>query len=103
MIPHCVDWTEIPEEVASSGVGKRVIAGEGASLVMVRVPAGVRADRHSHPHEQFVQVLSGSGTLETDQGARAFGPGSVFHFPADAWHAARFDSETVVIETNLPG
>jgi quercetin dioxygenase-like cupin family protein len=72
-----------------------------ALLVMVRVPTGTKADRHSHPHEQFVQVVAGSGELETEQGAQAFGPGSVFHFPADTWHAARFDSDTILIETNL--
>lgn len=103
MTRHCIEWTEIPEIVAPSGVTRRVLAGEGASLVMLRVPAGTRAEPHSHPHEQFVQVLSGSGELETEQGARAFGPGSVFHFPAEAWHAARFDADTVLIETNLAG
>lgn len=103
MSQHCINWTDIPEQVAPSGVGKRVLAGTGALLVMVRVPAGTKADRHSHPHEQFVQVLSGSGELETMQGARTFGPGSVFHFPRNTWHAARFDSDTVLIETNLTG
>ncbi len=101
MSQHCVDWTAIPEEVAPSGVAKRVLPGTGASLVMVRVRAGIKADRHSHPHEQFVQVLSGSGELETVQGTRVFGPGSVFHFPPDTWHAARFETDTVLIETNL--
>jgi quercetin dioxygenase-like cupin family protein len=51
MSQHCISWNDIPEEVSSSGVGKRVLRGEGVSLVMVRVPAGTRADRHSHPHE----------------------------------------------------
>ena len=103
MSQHCIDWTEVPEEVAPSGVSKRVLRGRDASLVMVTVPSGTKADRHSHAHEQFVQVLSGLGMLETEQGSRAFGPGSVFHFPADTWHAARFDSDTVLIETNLKG
>jgi quercetin dioxygenase-like cupin family protein len=98
---HCVSWEDLPEQVSPSGVGKRTLAGNSISLVMVRVPAGTNAPKHSHPHEQFVQVLSGSGTLETEQGSHSFGPGSVFHFPADAWHAAMFDSETVLIETNL--
>ena len=98
---HCVSWEDLPEQVSPSGVGKRTLAGNSISLVMVRVPAGTNAPKHSHPHEQFVQVLSGSGTLETEQGSHPFGPGSVFHFPADAWHAAVFDSETVLIETNL--
>lgn len=101
MNQHCIDWAAIPEEIAPSGVGKRVLTGSGASLVMVRVPAGTQAERHSHAHEQFVQVLSGSGVLETERGSRTFAEGSVFHFPPDTWHAARFDSETILIETNL--
>lgn len=102
MGPHCMTWDDLPEEVSASGVSKRVIRGAGASLVMVRVPAGTEAARHSHDHEQFVQVIAGTGTLETAQGRRPFGPGSVFHFPPETWHAARFDSDTVLVETNLP-
>ena len=101
MNQHCVSWDDITEEISASGVAKRVLPGVDVSLVMVRVPAGIKADRHSHPHEQFVQVVSGAGMLETAQGSRVFGPGSVFHFPPDTWHAARFDSDTVLIETNL--
>ena len=98
---HCVNWSELPEAVAPSGVSKRVLQGSGVSLVMVRVPAGTTAPKHSHPHKQFVQVLSGSGVLQTEQGSHPFGPGSVFHFPPETWHAAEFESETVLIETNL--
>ena len=101
MNQHCIDWTVMPEVIAPSGVGKRVLKGSGASLVMVRVPAGTQAERHSHAHEQFVQVLSGSGILETEQGSHPFAQGSVFHFPPDTWHAARFESDTLLIETNI--
>lgn len=103
MTRHRIDWGEIPEPVSPSGAGERVLAGEGASLVMVRVPAGTRAEPHGHPHEQFVQVLSGSGELETEQGRRTFAAGSVFRIPAEAWHAALFDADTVPVETNLAG
>lgn len=78
---YCVGWSEVPETVSPSSVGKRVIEGAGVSLVMMRVPAGMRADRHSHPHEQFVQVVASSGRLETEQGERAFASGSVFPLP----------------------
>ena len=27
--------------------------------------------------------------------------GSLFHFPAETWHAAEFDEATVLVETNL--
>jgi quercetin dioxygenase-like cupin family protein len=98
---HCVQWDDLPEALSPAGVGKRVIQGEGVSLVMVRVPAGMHAPRHSHAREQFVQVLSGSGILEMENGSQPFGPGSVFYFPPDTWHAAVFTSDTVLVETNL--
>ncbi|MCJ2137747.1 cupin domain-containing protein [Methylobacterium sp. J-026] len=103
MTDHLTAWTDRDESVAGNGVAKRTIPGAGASLVRVVVPAGTAAPRHSHDHEQFVQVLSGSGILETDQGRGPFSAGSVFHFPAGAWHAAVFEAETVLIETNLSG
>ncbi len=101
MRPHVIDWADLPEAEPRPGVAKREIDGVDANIVMVRVAAGLSADRHAHPEEQFVHVLSGTGRLETEQGERAFGPGSVFHFPANTWHAARFDTDTVLIETNL--
>ncbi|TXM70299.1 cupin domain-containing protein [Methylobacterium sp. WL120] len=101
MTTHLIAWDECDARVAANGVAKRTIPGAGASLVRIVVPAGTSAPRHSHAHEQFVQVLSGSGTLETEQGRAAFGPGSVFHLPPEAWHAAEFTTETVLVEINL--
>ena len=94
-------WDDLPDTASSGAVRKRVITGQGASLVRVAVDAGTVAGRHTHPFEQFVQVISGAGTLETEEGAAPFRAGSVFHFPAEAWHAATFDEDTVLVETNL--
>ena len=85
MTHHLLAWSERDETVAPNGVAKRSIPGL------------------SHDHEQFVQVVSGSGVLETEQGRTPFSAGHVFHFPAGAWHAATFETETVLIETNLAG
>lgn len=101
MTDHLTAWDDQEESVSANGVAKRAIPGAGASLVRIVVPGGVSAPRHSHDHEQFVQVVSGSGILETEQGRKPFTAGSVFHFPAGAWHAAAFETETVLIETNL--
>ena len=96
-----VDWSELGGELAPNGVSRRRIPGAGAELVRVEIPAGVNAPRHSHEHEQFVQVLSGVGVIETEAGRREFGPGSVFHFPPGVWHTAEIAADTVLIETNL--
>lgn len=96
-------WDEVGADARSPSVTKRTIAGGGMSLVRIEIKAGTVADRHSHPFEQFVQVLSGSGTLETEEGEGQFAAGSIFHFPPGAWHAARFDEDTILVETNLHG
>ena len=48
-----------------------------------------------------MQVISGSGMLEIEAGRREFQPGSVFHFAPDAWHAAEFVTDTMLVATNL--
>ena len=103
MTQHLVTWDALPETVAANGVAKRGIEIGDRTLVRVRVPAGTSAARHSHPFDQFVQVISGQGVLGTEQGQKRFGPGSVFVFPKNTWHTAEFETETVLIESNLPG
>ncbi|WP_448187665.1 cupin domain-containing protein [Azospirillum sp. sgz301742] len=93
-------WNTVPPE-RGEGTVRREIAGQGAVLKMVTIAAGTRAGRHSHPHEQFVQVLEGTGTLECETGTVALRPGMVIHFAPDAWHSAVFETDTVLVEVNL--
>ena len=102
MSEHLTTWDDRAESVGGNGVAKRTIPGSGASLVRVVVPAGASAPAHSHDHEQFVQVLSGSGILETEQGRAPFSAGSVFRGRAGAWDAAAFEAGPVLSERN-PG
>lgn len=103
MSRHCRSWSEADETVSAAGLRRRELGGVRLRLARIEVPAGTRAPRHSHSYEQFVQVLSGTGTVETDQGRLRFGPGSVLHFPPETEHMAEFETETVLVETNLPG
>lgn len=93
-------WDDVAGEEGGGAV-RRLIPGEGASLKRVEIPAGTVAGRHSHPHEQFVLVLSGTGLLSCGAGEVALRPGTVIRFPRDAWHTARFDTATVLVEVNL--
>ena len=99
-MPILRHWEELPAELAGA-TSKRRLVGAGASLVQIHIKAGTTAGRHTHDHEQFVQVLAGSGKLKTEEGCQPFTVGSLFHFPAGTWHAAEFDSDTVLVETNL--
>ncbi len=100
-MPILQHWNDLPAEPAGPPVGKRRLEGAGASLVRVEIKGGTKAGRHFHGHEQFVQVVSGAGTLETKEGRQPFRAGSLFHFPAETLHAADFDEDTVLVETNL--
>lgn len=77
------------------------LPGAGATLRQVRVKAGHIAPRHSHPHEQFLLVLSGAGRLECEAGSVPLHPGTAIHFAPGAWHSAEFMADTVLVEFNL--
>ena len=100
-MPILQNWNDLDDHSANPAVGKKTMVGAGGSLVRVAIERGFRADRHSHDFDQFVQVLTGSGSLETAEGIQRFSAGCVFHFTPGTWHAAQFDEDTVLVETNL--
>ena len=83
------------------GAGPEEVPGDGASLKRVNIQAGLKGERHSHPHEQFVLVLSGGGHLECEAGPVELRPGTVLRFAPGAWHRAEFTDDTVLVEVNL--
>ena len=87
--------------LAAWGGGPVTLPGDGAWLRQVFVKAGHVAPRHSHDHEQFLQVVSGAGRLMCEAGAVALLPGTAIHLPAQAWHSAEFTADTVLVEFNL--
>lgn len=93
-------WDDLAVE-ESGGVGRALFGGSGADLRRVAIPAGTRAERHEHPHEQFLMVLEGAALLTTAEGCRELRPGSLVRLAAGAWHAAEFRTATVLVEVNL--
>ena len=77
------------------------VAGQGATLRQVQVPASRVAVRHTHTHEQFLLVTAGGGTLQCAAGEVALAPGTVIRLAPGAWHSATFTAATVLIEVNL--
>ena len=77
------------------------LAGAGATVRPVYVPAGRVAARHHHGFEQFLYVAIGSGTLQGEAGPVTLAPGTALHLPAGAWHSAVFYTDTLLVEVNL--
>ena len=86
---------------ASEAVTLPELPGIGATLRQVRAPAGHSAPRHSHPFEQFLYVVAGSGTLQRESGPVTLTPGTVIRFAPDDWHSAVFTTDTFLLEVNL--
>ncbi|WP_207458887.1 cupin domain-containing protein [Azospirillum sp. SYSU D00513] len=93
-------WDELPA-AGGNGAERREIRGTGASLRRIRTKAGAVAARHSHDHEQFLLVLEGRARLDCESGPVELRPGMVVRFDPDAWHAAEFLADTVLVEVNL--
>ena len=64
-------------------MGKLQVPGSGASPVQVEMSVGTKAERQN-------KVIS-----------PAFGAGSLSHFSAETSHAAEFDADTILVETDL--
>ena len=72
----------------------------GVNLTRI-IPGGQSSHRHAHSkQDEFVYVLEGEVTLETDAGAQILGPGMCAGFPAGTGDAHRFvnrSSEDVLL------
>jgi quercetin dioxygenase-like cupin family protein len=93
-------WSDV-QTSGDDKADRRVISGHGGDLKRVAIKAGTVAARHEHAFEQFFMVLEGGGVLQTATGETSLSPGVVVHFEPHAWHSARFDSDTVLVEVNF--
>ena len=62
--------------------GERIIFGK------MRIPAGGKAELHSHPNEQFAIVLSGTCRMTIGGETGTITAGDIAHIPADTVHSA---------------
>ena len=85
------------------GIHARVVHGERMSLGVVELDPGAVALEHSHPHEQFGLVLSGSIRFTIGDETRELGPGDLYVIPGEVPHTAEAGPEgTVVIDVFSP-
>jgi quercetin dioxygenase-like cupin family protein len=84
-----------------SGPPPDAMPGAGATMRQVHIKAGHVSARHSHPHEQFLLVMSGAGRLQCEAGSVPLHPGTAIRFAPGAWHSAEFTADTVLTEFNL--
>ena len=92
------------DEIATYGddnADRRLLPGNAGDLKRVTVKAGTFAAQHEHDFEQFFMVAEGTGVLTCAEGDIPLRPGVVIHFQPNAWHHARFETDTVLFEVNF--
>lgn len=101
------DWEALGDGIHA----RRMVEGNGASIILYRLDGGRKFERHAHPFPELGVVLAGQGRVVIDDETRAlragdsyFIPGSVPHgFEVDGADSVVLMNVTVPVPPDLPG
>ena len=83
---------------ALGSIGERMIFGK------ITIPAGTKAEPHSHPNEeQFILVLEGRRYFIVGDEERVIAPGDLVHVPRGTVHGGRtLDEKAIMFVVKSP-
>jgi quercetin dioxygenase-like cupin family protein len=84
---------------------RRMVEGDGASIVLYRIEPGTSFATHVHPFAELGVVLAGEGRFELPDEARVLREGDSFYIPADVPHGFTVPEGTatvVMINVTVP-
>jgi quercetin dioxygenase-like cupin family protein len=93
--------TLTPREVAP-GFHGRYVHSARVTQGRVDIDAGAILPKHSHPHEQWTTVISGTLELTVEGVLYVLHPGHVLYIPPNAPHSARAPTACQVIDVFHP-
>lgn len=98
------DWSKTDGRELLPGLVSWSGTGEALQLVRTQLAPGIDFEPHSHPHEQFMAVLSGTFECRVNGETIRSGPGGVFYFAPDQPHGGRVigDEPVMVVEAFHP-
>ncbi len=92
----------LPEEPVTPLIGRKLLTGEKAMVVLWKARAGAHTAAHRHPHEQIFWMLSGKMKFRLGDEVRICGPGDVAVIPGGVEHEAWLLEDTEVIDIFSP-
>lgn len=98
-------WQEMPREVVTPQISRRIVTGEKVMLTQVYLDRGSVVPRHSHENEQITWIVQGAlrFTLGAD-GERevVVRAGEVLHIPSNLPHEAEALEDTLDVDVFAP-
>lgn len=76
---------------------RRMVEGNGCSIILYRLDPGRRFERHDHPFAEFVVVLGGSGRALVGNQSRTLKEGDSIFVPGGTPHGFEVDSDSEVV------
>jgi quercetin dioxygenase-like cupin family protein len=94
--------SKLPVEYVTPEYSRRNLVGVKEMITWATMKAGVHAKTHSHPHEQFIWVLSGALEVRLGTDKRICRPGDMVLIPGGIEHEALCVEDTEFVSFLSP-
>ena len=98
-------WADIPREVVSPMLDRKLITGDRMMLAHVYLKKGCIVPKHSHENEQLTYILEGTLRFwigEDQKEEVIVRAGEVLHIPSNVPHKAEALEETLDVDVFSP-
>ena len=98
-------WSDMPKEVVTDQITRRLVTGQGMMLAHVYLAKGAIVPKHQHHNEQLTYILEGSLRFwigENGEKTIDVHTGEVLHIPSNVWHKAEALEDTLDVDVFNP-
>jgi quercetin dioxygenase-like cupin family protein len=95
-------WDEMPKEVLSDTIARKIISGDKAMVAQVFLAKGAIVPEHHHESEQITYILEGALKFEIGGREIVVGKGQVLRIPCNVPHRAVALEDTLDLDIFSP-
>jgi len=95
-------WDEMPKEVLSPTIARKIISGDKAMVAQVFLAKGAIVPEHFHESEQITYILEGALEFELEGKKVVVGKGQVLRIPSNVPHKAVALEDTLDLDIFSP-
>jgi quercetin dioxygenase-like cupin family protein len=99
---HLHDFSAIPVRQLAPGFRGRYAHSAKVTQGLIEADKGATIPDHSHPHEQWTMVLTGSLELTVSGTPHLLTPGKVLYIAPDERHSARAVTDCTIFDVFNP-